>query len=139
MLVAATTRWVPTARLAMALAKAGFAVEAICPSQHPISKTGSAGKIHAYHGLAPIQSFTKAIAAAQPDLIIPGDDLATQHLHELYRCRKRLGNDGDSSPAKRWRSGGSIGGEVHGEMAGDGKANHWAWSRDWEGWPDYQV
>jgi hypothetical protein len=32
----------------------------------------------------PLTSFADAIAATRPDLVLPGDDLATQHLHELY-------------------------------------------------------
>ena len=83
-LVATTLRWYPTARLAMALAKAGCAVEVVCPTGHPLVKTQAADKIHFYHGLAPLHSFAVAIEEARPDLIIPGDDLATRHLHRLH-------------------------------------------------------
>ncbi len=44
-LVATTFRWYPTARLAMALANAGFTVEVVCPRRHPITKTKVARKI----------------------------------------------------------------------------------------------
>jgi hypothetical protein len=83
-LLATTSCWVPTARLGIALAKAGFQVKAICPLGHPLEKTGAAQEIFIYRGLAPIVTFTDAIAVAKPDLIIPGDDLATQHLHTVY-------------------------------------------------------
>ena len=38
-LIATTSRWFPTARLAMALASAGCIVEAVSPPGHPIAKT----------------------------------------------------------------------------------------------------
>jgi hypothetical protein len=84
-LVVTTCRWVPTARLAMALDKAGCNVEAVCPPRHPLSKTGVVRRMHIYRDLTPLRSIKDAIVAAKPDLIILGDDLATQHLHELYR------------------------------------------------------
>jgi hypothetical protein len=91
-LVATTSRWYPTVRLAMALAKAGCSVEVVCPTGHPLVKTRAAAKIHFYHGLAPLHSFAAAIEEARPDLIIPGDDLATRHLHRLH-ARERSHSD----------------------------------------------
>jgi len=94
-LLATTSRWYPTARLAMALANAGCAVEVVCPAGHPLVKTKAGSKSHLYHGLAPLSSFTAAIAEAHPDLIIPGDDLATRHLHRLH-ARERSEGKADS-------------------------------------------
>ena len=85
-LVVTTCRWVPTARLAMALDHAGCAIEAVCPPRHPLCKTRIVRRMHAYRDLMPLGSIKDAIVAAKPDLLVPGDDLATQHLHELY-CR----------------------------------------------------
>jgi hypothetical protein len=73
----------------MALANAGCAVEVVCPADHPVGKANAPLHAHAYHGLAPLLSFKKAIVAANPDLIVPGDDLATRHLHDLYRREQR--------------------------------------------------
>ena len=87
-LVVTTTSWVPTARLAVALGNAGFRVEALCPPDHPLGKTQAASRIHHYQGLAPLRSLARAIAAAEPDLVIPGDDLAARHLHELHGRRE---------------------------------------------------
>ncbi|MGH9690966.1 MAG: ATP-grasp domain-containing protein [Candidatus Acidiferrales bacterium] len=84
-LVATTSRWFPTARMAMALANTGFTVEALCPSRHPLTKTNASHRIHTYHGLAPLVSFSSAINTAKPDLIIPCDDRTTQQLHQLYQ------------------------------------------------------
>jgi hypothetical protein len=91
-LVATTTCWIPTARLAMALANAGCAVKAVCPPGHPLIKTHSVLQMHTYSGLRPLQSFANAIAATKPDLVIPGDDLAAQHLHTLYHRERSGGN-----------------------------------------------
>lgn len=88
-LVVTTCRWVPTARLAMALDHAGCAIEAVCPPRHPLCKTKVVGRMHAYRDLMPLSSIRDAIGTADPDLLIPGDDLATQHLHELY-CREQF-------------------------------------------------
>jgi hypothetical protein len=93
-LVATTFRWYPTARLAMALANAGFTVEVVCPRRHPIAKTKVARKIHHYSGLAPLRSLRSAIADAKPDLIVSGDDLTTRHLHGLYEDERQDGKAG---------------------------------------------
>jgi Carbamoyl-phosphate synthase L chain, ATP binding domain len=83
-LVTTTKNWVPTARLAIALGNAGFRVEALCPPRHPISGANAAFRTHTYRGLIALRSFAGAIAATKPDLIVPGDDLAVRHLHDLY-------------------------------------------------------
>jgi aspartokinase/homoserine dehydrogenase 1 len=93
-LVATTDRWVPTARLAMALADAGCKVEVVCPSGHPVAMTKAAPQSCGYRGLTPLKSFAEAIAAIKPDFIIPGDDLATRHLHELHRRERQNGKAG---------------------------------------------
>ncbi|MGC2057384.1 MAG: ATP-grasp domain-containing protein [Candidatus Sulfotelmatobacter sp.] len=95
-LVATTSRWFPTARLAMALASNGCVVEMLCPAGHPITKTMAANKIYRYHGLAPLRSFAAAISNARPDLIIPGDDLATRQLHRLYDLEQKRDRSGSS-------------------------------------------
>jgi hypothetical protein len=84
-LVATTARWFPTTRLAMALAKAGFAVEAVCPTGHTLGQTSAVSRTHTYHALRGLASFANAITAAKPELIIPADDLATRHFHQLYQ------------------------------------------------------
>ena len=93
-LIATTARWIPTARLIVALENAGFAIDAVCPSGHPLSKTEAVRKIYKYRGLDALASFSEAIAASKPDLIVPGDDLATQQLHLLYEQEQRKGEAG---------------------------------------------
>jgi hypothetical protein len=91
----------------MALAKAGFMVKALCPSGHPLGKTGAVKEIYTYRGLAPLASFASAIPEAQPDMIIPGDDLATHHLHEMYHRKNSAGKAGEAIRALIERSLGS--------------------------------
>lgn len=88
-LIFTTTRWFPTARLGMALANAGCTVEAVCPSRHPLGLTKAASRLFNYSNFFPLRSLMRAIAISNPDLIIPGDDLATHRLHELYRRESR--------------------------------------------------
>lgn len=93
-LIVTTSRWFPTARLAMALAGAGCIVDAVCPSGHPLGKMRSVRRVYAYRGLTPLRSFAGAIATARPDLIVPGDDLATSQLHDLHTREIRRGKAG---------------------------------------------
>jgi hypothetical protein len=93
-LIATTSRWFPTARLAMALAGAGCLVDAVCPGGHPLGKMRSVQRVHPYRGLLPLRSFAAAIAATKPDFIVPGDDLATAQLHHLYEQERRRGQAG---------------------------------------------
>jgi hypothetical protein len=83
-LIVTASSWFPTARLAMALAHAGCTVDAICPAGHPLRKSRAVSKTYFYRGLAPLGSLAHAIAETQPDLIVPGDDLATSQLHQLH-------------------------------------------------------
>ena len=94
-LIATTSRWFPTARLAMALAGAGCCVDAVCPSGHPLGRMNAVRRIHAFRGLMPLRSFADAIAATSPDFIVPGDDLATSHLHHLYDRERQRGKAGE--------------------------------------------
>jgi carbamoylphosphate synthase large subunit len=93
-LVATTLRWFSTARLMMALTDAGCIVKAVCTADHPLRTTSVARETYEYSGLYPVESFAKAIERAKPDFIIPGDDLAVQHLHELYNQELSKGSAG---------------------------------------------
>ena len=83
-LIATTSKWFTTARLAVAFAKLGCNVEAVCPSNNALHKTKAVRRAHLYQALSPLESFLYAIRAAKPELIVPGDDLASKHLHDLY-------------------------------------------------------
>lgn len=88
-LLSTTELWYPTARMAMALADAGCAVDVLCPPGHPVAKTGAVRRIHPYNGLVPLRSITRAIAASGAALVIPGDDLAAIQLHQLHKTEFR--------------------------------------------------
>ncbi|MFZ0319559.1 MAG: ATP-grasp domain-containing protein [Candidatus Sulfotelmatobacter sp.] len=93
-LIATTSTWFPTARLAMALAHAGCVVDAVCPAGHPLGQIKPVRETYHHRGLMALQSFAEAIAATHPDFIIPGDDLATTHLHRLYDRELQKGEAG---------------------------------------------
>lgn len=90
-LIVTTSCWFPTARLGMALARAGFLVDAVCPPDHPICLTSVLRQAYDYRGLNPVRSIERVIKAAKPDLIVSGDDLATLHLHQLHREGEQSG------------------------------------------------
>jgi carbamoyl-phosphate synthase L subunit-like protein len=78
----------------MALSNAGCAVEAVCPSRHTLGRTSAVRQTHTYNALTPLRSFADAITATNPDFIVPGDDLAARHLHQLYSREREKGKDG---------------------------------------------
>ncbi len=84
-LLVATERWFPTARMGMALTEAGCQVDAVCPAGHPIRLTQSVRWMFKYKGLRPLASLVAAIHASRPDLVVPTDDLATRHLYAIHQ------------------------------------------------------
>lgn len=90
-----TTRWSCAPRLGMALAKAGAEVFALCPIPgHPMAKTHAVRQVFPYRPLQPLPALRAAIAACDPQIVIPFDDLGVQHLHELHREAEREGFSG---------------------------------------------
>ena len=80
----------------MALANAGFQLDAFCPRQHPLLKTGVIRRYITYQGLIPLTSLEAAINKTSPDLIVAGDDLITRHLQDLYFRKRKLNQAGES-------------------------------------------
>ena len=93
-LLTETVRWPVVALLAVALAKVGNRVSAVCPKNHPLLKTSAVGQTFRYSGLRPLESLAAAIEATDPDCIIPTDDRAVGHLHELHAWARRRGSQG---------------------------------------------
>jgi len=84
------------ARLAIVLSEAGCEVSAICSSfGHPLLKTSVVRNTFSYSPFHPLDALTHAVDAVKPDIIVPCDDRAVRHLHEVY-ARARQGQ-GDSS------------------------------------------
>ena len=94
-LILTTSPTFSPARLAMALAKVGCIIEAVCPPGHPLRKTRSVRRTHNYNCLSPMSSLLNAITSAKPDLVVPGDDLAAQHFHDLHQ---RVQRNGEAAP-----------------------------------------
>ena len=98
-LLAATSCWCATARLATAFVSAGCEVEVICPLGHPATKSRAVPPMHPYLFFAPLWSIGAAMRAVRPDLIIPCDDLARSQLVSLYGRALRT-----SGSVAAWRS-----------------------------------
>jgi hypothetical protein len=79
-LLATTVKWPSAAYLAGAFAAFGCSVDAVFPRGHVLGVSRHVSRAHPYRPLRPHCSFAAAIAAAQPDLIVPCDDRAVSHL-----------------------------------------------------------
>jgi hypothetical protein len=91
-----TDRRAYAARLAMAFAALGCEVSIVCTEHHPIESIRASHREFHYSGLYPLESLSRAIESVEPDIVLPCDDRAVQHLHEL--CRQRSAQFG---PAER--------------------------------------
>ena len=83
-LLATTCRWISAARMGMALHEAGFSVEALCPSGHPLRTTDVFSRIYPCSGLRPGASLLHACLRSQPDMVVPCDEWAAQLLRRLH-------------------------------------------------------
>jgi hypothetical protein len=84
------------ARLALVLAQAGCEVSAIYSLHgHPLRKTHVIRQAFLYSALRPLESLTHAIEATNPDVVIPCDDRAVRHLHDLHARSHELGDAAD--------------------------------------------
>ena len=84
-MLANTTWWPCASRLALSLTKAGCEVSAIYPvAGHPLAKTGVIRDRYPYRSVDPVNSLAEAIGKAKPRLIVPCDDRAVEHLHQLH-------------------------------------------------------
>ena len=86
-----TTGFPGAAQLAINLAKAGCDVSAVYPiSHHPFTNIRAIRNRFPYSSLDPLDSLMAAIERTQPAIIIPCDDTAVQHLHELHEHASRM-------------------------------------------------
>jgi hypothetical protein len=93
-LLVATSNWMPTARLGIALSRTGSYLDAVCPVNHLIRRSNVLRQVHEYKALSPLSSFRVGISVSNPDLIISADDLSTQHLIDLHAQEKQNGSSG---------------------------------------------
>jgi hypothetical protein len=92
-LIASTSWWAFPSRLAMQFAAVGLPADAIAPLGHPLRRTKAVRKVHGYDPLRPVAALLAAIRQSRPSLVVPCDDRAVRHLHELYE-RRRHHDDG---------------------------------------------
>jgi len=83
-LIASTTWWAFPARIAMACAARGLAVEVICGRGHPLLKTSAVSRNHPYGALRPLNALARAITRSKAAMVLPCDDRALAHLHSLH-------------------------------------------------------
>ena len=83
-LLATTTWWPSAAYLAIAFRRAGANVFSLSPIGNPLCKLKFLQGGSTYSAYSPNRSLTAAISSFEPDLIIPMDDRAVEHIHELY-------------------------------------------------------
>ena len=82
-LLAATMGWPATARIAGGLARFGCHVDVLCPLEAPVRYSRYVNLRHAYSALSPVTSLHDALSISKPDLVIPCDDRAVQHMLKL--------------------------------------------------------
>jgi thioesterase domain-containing protein len=78
-----TMRWFAAARLAHALAEAGFLVSACRPSAHALEIVDGLTSDRRLRRTAQSRSLVAAIRAADPDIVLPDDERALVHLRRL--------------------------------------------------------
>lgn len=97
LLIATTCNWFSTARLAVALSKAGCAVEAVCPPRHTLRLAQTPCRSYEFRALTPLRSLRDAILASMPNVILPCDELAMLQLHRLHALASRTGGSSSAS------------------------------------------
>jgi hypothetical protein len=70
--------------LAGSLHEAGACVQVLCPGRNMMTRLPFVEKHYPYSAFHPLSAMRKAIAAAEPDLVIPCDDHVASQLHRLY-------------------------------------------------------
>jgi hypothetical protein len=83
-LLATTGHLASTARLGLAMAKAGGVVSAVYPVSHPLRAIRTLAHRVAYSAFRPLESLQEAIARSRADIIIPCDERTVRHLHRLH-------------------------------------------------------
>jgi thioesterase domain-containing protein len=83
-LLAAKFGWPYIARLALSLQEASFEVHAVCPRRHVLWRLSFAAGLHRLRRLHAAADIQAAIAAVQPELVVPCDDRVAQRLHALH-------------------------------------------------------
>jgi formate-dependent phosphoribosylglycinamide formyltransferase (GAR transformylase) len=89
-LLASATDWPFPARLAGAFAELGARVEAVCPRTNPLRHAAAPARLLRFSPWRPLASLTRALAAAEPDFVIPCDDMMAGLLWRLGQRRANI-------------------------------------------------
>ena len=84
-LLVTTLGWPSAAKLAMALGKGGFSVAVVARAAHLVRKVRAVDAHYLLGSFAPPVSIANAIADWAPDILVPCDDPAVDHLHALHK------------------------------------------------------
>lgn len=88
LLLATACCWDSTVPLAVALRDAGFDVAIMAPKGHPLHNLSGLSGRWLYHPLRPLTSLRRAVEAAAPSLVLPGDESAMVLLRQLSDDRR---------------------------------------------------
>ena len=83
-LLAASDRWISTARLALALNSLGCCVHLAAPRDHPALSTDAIHRRHAYNAVAPLRTLRRAIERSRAVAVIAADEAIVLQLEELW-------------------------------------------------------
>ncbi len=83
-MIVTTMRWFSAARLAHALAEAGFSVFACRPADHPLDVVDTLAGDYRLRRIGRLGSLEAAIRAARPDVLLPDDERAWALLRRLH-------------------------------------------------------
>lgn len=86
MLVATTTWWPLSARIALAFLQSGCEVDGIAPRGNPMERVTALNRQFLYKAINPLGALRNALKQSMPDLIIPCDDRVVTHLHQLFHA-----------------------------------------------------
>ncbi len=89
-LLITTTWWSGPAKLAIALSRHGWELEAVCPDDHPFFFVSKIKRCYPYRCINSLRSLLEAVTSSHADLLIPCDDGAVCQLHELHESRPEL-------------------------------------------------
>ncbi|MFI6073677.1 thioesterase domain-containing protein [Actinoplanes sp. NPDC051343] len=83
-MIVTTMRWFSAARLANALAEAGFEVSACRPADHPLDAVTTLSADHRLSRVGRLAGLEAAIHASRPDVLLPDDERAWALLRRLH-------------------------------------------------------
>jgi hypothetical protein len=106
-LLVSTNGWLSPVRIAESFAHVGGRVHAVCPSRNALNVSSAVRCRYPYRSFKALPSIDAGIEAADPDLVVPCDDVAAAHLHAIYQRESRGGSGRSGTAALLVRSLGS--------------------------------